>query len=185
VSKSSKDIITPDRKDLVAMLKRIAKREKNNRGKDTQLSTILNQIAVTLHYKNWSMFHRDAVSMPDDRFSTLESQVKMFPEVQEFLKTQAIDKEAATNEMQEFVESKFTPLIEFAYHDSESVNGYSWPDVDLNIQLQEEFDHKYPTELIEEVARDMELDRGPWGVEDYDDDTDDHDSEPDADGAAP
>lgn len=167
-----------DRAALVELLKRVAKREKarlrNDELEEVQLSTLLDQIAVSLGYRNWSQFHKDAFRMPEDRFSALVARVSAFPEVQEFECYSALDKDAARLEMREYVEGKFTQLIEFAFYDSESENGFAWPSVDLHEELEAEFGERFPSELIAEVASDMEVNDGPWGVEDYgDDDRDD------------
>jgi hypothetical protein len=122
-------------------------------------------IATTLGYDNWSLFHRDVGRMTDAHFAKIDAKVRAFPEIQEFLTDRAIDKKAATEEMREWVESNFTRLVEFAFYDPESENGYAWPSVDLNEELQNEFDGKYPDDLISEVANDLEVDEGPWGDE--------------------
>lgn len=43
--------------------------------------------------------------------------------------------------------------------------------------MEAEFGEEYPFELIEAVADEMEVDRGPWGVEDYGDDGGDRESD--------
>lgn len=101
------------------------------------------------------------------RFATIRSQVEKSSLIAPYLlELQIFDPEAARDEMCEWVRSRFTRLIEFAYYDSESENGYSWPDVDINMELQEEFDQQFPSNLIEEVASYLECE-GPWGEEDY------------------
>lgn len=69
--------------------------------------------------------------------------------------------------MTKWVERNFTPPIEFAYYDNESENGYSWADEDLVEALRDEFSDRYPSALIEEVGSDLEVNQGPWGIEDY------------------
>ncbi|CAJ3407467.1 Uncharacterised protein [Burkholderia pseudomallei] len=168
-----------DRAALLELLKRVAKREKARRRdeefKEVQLSSLLDKIAASLGYRNWSLLHKDAIRMPADRFAALKAQAHGFPDVQEFQRYGTLDKEAARLEMREYVEGNFTQLIEFAFYDSESENGFAWPSVDLHEELGAEFGERFPPELIAEVASDMELNDGPWGIEDYgDDDRDDH-----------
>lgn len=171
-----------NRAALIELLKRVAKREKtqlrDEEFEEVQLSTVLDQIAVTLGYRNWSLLHKDAIRMPTGRFSALAARVSDFPEVQEFQRYNALDKEAARSEMREYVEGNFTRLIEFAFYDSESENGFAWPSADLRDELEAEFGERFPPELIAEVASDMEVNDGPWGIEDYGDD-DRHGREPD------
>jgi hypothetical protein len=170
-----------NRAALLSLLKRVAKREKarllDEEFEEVQLATLLNKIAASIGYRNWSLLHKDALPMPDDRFSALAARVSAFPEVRAFQlqRSHTVDKEAAREEMREYVEGNFTRLIEFAFYDSESENGFAWPSVDLHEELGAEFGERFPSELIAEVADDMELNDGPWGIEDYgDDERDDH-----------
>ncbi|RQS83435.1 hypothetical protein DF032_05740 [Burkholderia seminalis] len=167
---------------LIELLKRVAKREKTRLRDDefetVQLSTLLDQIAVSLGYRNWSLLHKDVIRMPENRFSDLATRVSNSPEVQDFQRYESLDKEVARSEMREYVEGSFTRLIEFAFYDSESENGFAWPSVDLHEELEAEFGDRFPSELIAEVASDMEVSDGPWGVEDYGDDDDRDDHEP-------
>ena len=80
-----------------------------------------------------------------------------------------IDAQAARQEMENWVRKNYSRLVDFAFFDRESENGYAWPSVELNEELQEEFSDQYPYELIEEVAIDLEMNNGPWGIENYGD----------------
>ncbi|PMS15816.1 hypothetical protein C0Z18_25385 [Trinickia dabaoshanensis] len=94
----------------------------------------------------------------------MAARVPAFPEVQvfEFQRGHAFDKEAAREEMREYVEGNFTRLIEFAFYDSESENDFARPSVDLQKELGAGFGKLFPSELIAEVASDMEMNEGPW-----------------------
>lgn len=79
------------------------------------------------------------------------------------------DDAPARQAMEAWFRGKYTPLIDFAFYDPESENGFAWDDVDPHAELREEFEGKYPIELIKQVADGL-LDEGPWGIEDYGDD---------------
>lgn len=67
-------------------------------------------------------------------------------------------------EMLDFVHQHFEPLVNFAPLDNESETGYAWPEVDLQQELQDNFDHRFPyADFIEHFATNLELSRGPWG----------------------
>lgn len=76
------------------------------------------------------------------------------------------DEEAARQEMSDWVRNTFTPLIDFAFYEKESENGFEWPDVDISDELQSEFGEKYPIDFILKVAAEL-YDEGPWGLEDH------------------
>jgi hypothetical protein len=167
VSKAQNPDIPKDREPLIKLIKRVAKKEQKSRVYDeVSLSTLLDRVAKALGYSNWSLFHKDVVKMSDARFDEIDKRVRSFPQVQSFIAEGKIDREAAKDEMREWVESNFTPLIEFAFYDNEAQNNFAWPSVDLYDELRDQFFGTYPDVLIDEVAGDMELNQGPWGVED-------------------
>lgn len=158
---------TPTRRTrLIELIKRIAKHQNKQQTSPLPLSKLLDQEAVSFGYKNWSLFHRDIGRMPDSLFAVIDAKVKKSPGAQEIAERKSIKQAAATEEMQSFVRLKYARLIDFAYLDSESENGYAVPSVDILDQLASEFGGSIPDELIESVAAEMEED-GPWGVENY------------------
>jgi len=173
VSEFPSDQSLVSRDQLVSILKRLARIELNSRRElnieeePTKLSTILDEIAEGLAYKNWSLFSKDVFATSEAHFNELRSKILESPECQDFIRRQSIDENEATLEMHGYVKRTFKPLVEFAFHDSESENGYAWPEVDLTTALEEEFGHLYPHDLIHTVAIDLEVDQGPWGEEDY------------------
>ena len=164
--------IPADRADFIAKLKRVAKAAKRLRYPNAQLSELHDKIAKVAGYNNWSVLHRDILRMPQKRFEELEAALSQRLEQEVSLNKRAreFDRQAAIEEMETWVKANFTPLVEFAFRDSESETGYAWPDEEINYALQEEFSDRYPDDLIEEVATDLEIDYGPWGREDYGDD---------------
>jgi hypothetical protein len=157
------------REELIKALKRAAKIQKK-KFSDLKLSYILDQIAAASGYNNWSLLHKDICNMSTASFQKLEAHFLLqlaieFPPKAQVLSAQ--EESIAVSAMRTWVEGKFTRLIEFAYHDSESENGYSWADEDISYALQEEFSEQYPLDLIEKVAADLEVNHGPWGIEEY------------------
>lgn len=156
------------REALVELLKDATKAEvKRQRaaGQVVQLSALLDAAAKNLEYRNWSLLHKDVMRMTDDKFGKFEDLVSSIPEIQEYrVRTPAL-KDAAISAMRKFVEANFSPLSHYAFHDSESETGYAAPEVELIHELDDEFGHLYPHELLLEVAQDLELDQGPWGRE--------------------
>jgi len=158
------------REDLLVRLKRFAKQQKNTHP-GQKLSHFQDMTAKMFGYANWSMLHKHFLEASDSQFSAMANKVRSHPALGQIFigaKTPtSIEPTAAKDEMREWVRRKFTPLIDFALYDNESENGFAWPDIDLNEELQDQFADKYPLELIEEVALNLEMNHGPWGVEDY------------------
>ena len=155
---------------VIEKIKRAAKNIRRADPTQTQ-SKALDQVAAMLGYNNWSMLSKHVHQLKPGALAIYLDDLYQNPKLASLLppKQPPFDPVAATEEMRTWVEGKFTRLVEFAFHDNESETGYAWPDEDINNALQEEFDHIYPFELIEEVAVELELD-GPWGIEDYGDD---------------
>lgn len=155
------------RQALIAVLKRFAKHGKKDQP-GYQLAWFQNKIANEFGYNNWALLHKHIAKMPEQQFDTFNKTVRNHPEIEFFVRDKAvkvIDVPSARDEMRRWVKLTYSPLIQFAFHDSESENGYSWPDVDIVYELQAEFGDKYPEELIEEVAGKLEAEEGPWGIE--------------------
>ena len=161
---------TNSREELLARLKRFAK-QKMNANSGPKLSHFQNITAEMLGYNNWSMLHKHFINASDSQFSALMDLVRNHPTLGQIsvgAKTPAsIEPMDAEDEMRAWVRRKFTPLIDFAFYDSESENGFAWADEDLNDALQDQFGDKYPLDLIEKVALALEQNEGPWGIEDY------------------
>lgn len=155
---------------VIEKLKRVAKNVRRANPTQTQ-SKALDQVAAMLGYNNWSMLSKHVHQLKAAGLAIYHDGLYQHLKLANLLppKQPPFDPVAAAEEMRTWVEGKFTRLIEFAYYDKESETGYAWADEDINNALQEEFDHIYPIELIEEVAVELELD-GPWGIEDYGDD---------------
>jgi hypothetical protein len=157
---------------VIEKLKRVAKRLRKESPSLTQAKA-LDQVASLLGYLNWSLLNKHVGKMSWLELSNFHDSLYQRPNMESKLPPQysSVDSDDAIAEMKVWVEGKFTRLVEFAYHDSESENGYAWDDEDLDNALQEEFAHKYPYELIQKAAVELEMD-GPWGIEAYGDDED-------------
>jgi hypothetical protein len=161
--------ITPDL--IIEKLKRVAKLGRRASPSMSQ-SQVLDKIAVALGYNNWSLLTKHLNKMDDSQLSDFHDGLYQNPKFKEYLPPifPPFERADAVEEMTTWIERKFTPLIDFAYYDNESENGFSWADEDLVEALQDEFSDRYPAALIEEVGSDLEVNRGPWGIEDYGDD---------------
>lgn len=162
--------ITPDY--VLEKLKRAAKKLRQADPSLAQ-SKALDKVAALLSFNNWSLLSKHVQKMAGLSLIMFHDDLYQRPKLLALLppKHPSFDPAAAAEEMKDWVERNFTRLNEFAYFDNESPTGFSWPDEDISNALQEEFDHVYPFELIERVAVELELD-GPWGIEDYGDDSD-------------
>jgi hypothetical protein len=157
---------------LLSRLRRIAKMIKAD-NPPWQLAQAQNLVAVRLGFKNWSLLHKFLASASPLLVESVEGAAKKDIVLASYLERMApLDLEAARDEMEEWVRSNLSPLINFAFYDNESENGFAWQDEDLSNELQQEFSEKYPLELIEKVALDLEMSEGPWGYEDYGSDSD-------------
>lgn len=157
---------------ILAKLKRVAKKLRQANASLTQAKA-LDQVAAMLGFNNWSLVSKHVNSLAGYRLSLFHEGLYERKNLDGLLPPQFpdFDEDEAAEVMRTWVEGNFTRLIEFAYYDNESENGFGWPDEDISNALQEEFDGVYPLELIEKVAVDIEMD-GPWGIEDYGDDSD-------------
>jgi len=158
---------------LLQYLKRVAKINKKEDSLGASLSTHQNSIAVALGYQNWSVLHKNLGGRSSYQVGGVVNRIlqhKNLGRKVEIMSKRTVNVKDATQEMQDWARTKYTPLVEFAYYDSESPNGYSWPEVDMALELSEEFGGKFPDELIEQVGYDLDASEGPWGLEDYGDD---------------
>ena len=158
---------------ILNKLKRAAKtvRRANPSVKQSQA---LDAVANLLGFNNWSLVSKHVNSMTPLHAVIFDTGLYALPKLAAILAPQfpPFNRDSAIEEMRDWVRGKYTPLVEFAFHDNESETGYAWPDEDLSEGLQDMFGDKYPFELINEVAQDMEIDQGPWGIEDYGHDED-------------
>lgn len=154
-----------DRASLIKALKQAAKMG-NKAQSQKGLSELQDLIAVTFGYGNWSMLHKNLASMTDAQFEALKLKMVLHSKLGPFLQTipSVFDAKAARLEMRDWVRGRYTPLIDFAYYDKESSNGFAWPDVDLHDELRDQFDGTFPEDLIASVAGELE-ENGPWGIE--------------------
>jgi hypothetical protein len=156
--------------ELLDLLRRSAKHSKKQAVIDRPLSLYLDQIAIALGFNNWSRLHKKLEPMGWWNSSDINSLVLKLPQIGAYVSAKAVKKivlEEAIETMESWARSKYTPLIEFAYRDNESSTGYGWPDVDMAEELKEEFLGQFPEDLIEKVGNDLDVDEGPWGIEDY------------------
>ena len=149
-------------------LKFAARRIRRRNNSFTQ-AMVLDSIANRLSFNNWSLLHKTIVKSGESYLLDFHDHMYQHSSLLEFLPEQFahVDRDAATEEMKVWIEQKYTRLVDFAFLDRESENGFAWPSVDLSEELSEEFYRYYPYDLIDEVAVEMEMDGGPWGIEDY------------------
>jgi hypothetical protein len=156
--------------DLLDLLRRFAKANKKVDSSGRALSWHQDQVAISLGFKNWSLLHKHLAAARWSETRRVLNQALEKPGMGEFIEVHAvrtIDEDEAIAEMRRWVRSTYTPLIDFAFYDNESETGFSWPAVELVLELSAEFSGRYPHDLIEKVGNDMELDQGPWGLEEY------------------
>lgn len=154
-------------------LKRVAKQGRRENAALSQAEA-LDMIAVALGYNNWSLLSKAVQKMDNMQLREFYDGLHQNPKFAEYLPPifPSYDKEEAIEEMKAWVKEQFTPLVEFAYFESEAENGFAWPEEDLVCALNEEFDDRFPFSLIEEVGIDLEVNYGPFGKEDYGDNDD-------------
>jgi hypothetical protein len=156
--------------DLIKLLKRFAKNAKSMGQSDQPLAQHQNQVARWLGFANWSLLYRHLDGLVGSKFQELLYRALRHQVLGDFIVDKAVRTVVvvdAVATMKAWTRETYTPLVNFAFYDSEAENGYSWPDVDLAYELEEEFGGRFPPELIQEVAIELELEDGPWGLEDY------------------
>ena len=157
--------------DFLELLKRYAKSAKKADPDGKSLSWHQDAIAIGLGFKNWSMLHKHIASITWSAMLDLKDLVLMKPGLGEYIEartSRTIDTEEATEMMKSWARRKYSRLIDFAFYDAESENGFGWPDVDMAAELQDEFGGLFPNDLIVKVGNDLDVDEGPWGLEEYD-----------------
>ena len=128
------------------------------------------QIAVSLGYKSFALLHKFVQSADFLAWDDLRDKARRKAGLGDFIKERAVrtvDRDKAIETMRDWARRKYTPLIEFAFYDNESENGFGWPDVDMAEELANEFAGQYPDKLIQKVGNDLDVDEGPWGLEEY------------------
>lgn len=161
--------------DLLDLMRRYAKMVKKTNPAGKPLGWHQNEIAISLAFKNWSMLHKHVAPIKWTYVDHVLDLVLKKPGLGQFVEDHAvktIDEDEGTDTMKDWARAKYTPLIDFAFYDNESPNGFSWPDVDMAEELREEFSGQYPDDLIESVAHYLEINNGPWGLDNRDDDFD-------------
>lgn len=153
--------INPLRRYLIGTAKWAAKRMRQDSPPSTH-SVRLDRIAVLAGRPNWSVLARHIDRADGDELARIAR--KLCPR---FRSWGFADFDGAEDLMRDWATRTFTPLIDFAYYDKESGNGYAWPSVELADELYGEFAEICSDELIESVARTLEASNGPWGIEDY------------------
>jgi len=165
--------------DLLDLMRRYAKMVKKADQAGKPLGWHQNEIAISLAFKNWSMLHKHLAPIKWTYIDHVLDLVLKKPNLGQFVEEHAvktIDEDEGADTMKAWARSKYTPLIDFAFYDNESSNGFSWPDVDMAEELREEFNGQYPDELIESVAHALEINGGPWGLDNrYDGDDESED----------
>ncbi len=160
-----------DLEGFVDLLKRFAKR--NQKANGGQLAHYLDAVASSFGYSNWSMLHKHARRMNDREFSSIFNKALEHADIGPFMEactTKAVNEADAVREMQDWARENYSRLIDFAFYDNESETGFSWPAVDMADELAAEFSDRFPLDLIVKVGNDLDVDEGPWGLEDYGDD---------------
>lgn len=156
--------------DLLDLLRRFAKTNKKADPIGKSLSWHQDQVAISLGFKNWSLLHKHLATGDWSEVDKALTLALKKPELGEFVEVhavRAIDEDVATDKMRDWARRKYTPLIEFAFYDNESETGFGWPAVDMAEELAEEFSGQYPDDLILKVGNELDVDEGPWGLEEY------------------
>lgn len=159
--------------ESISLLKRIAKQAQTSDTSGNALAWHQDRVAHSLGFKNWSLLHKHLDGLAGSALDLIIRQVlkrKDLGPAFSKLAVRTIVVEDAVEEMQSWARKNYTPLIEFAYYDNESPTGFGWPDVVMAEELGAEFEGRFPFELIQQVGNDLDVDEGPWGVEDYGDD---------------
>lgn len=166
MSESNSPSLVGDSETILSVLKRVAKAAKNTGDGAQQLSFYQNSLAVAFGYPNWSVLHKNLASMSENKLAHIWAQMMSDPGVQDILVNTPHFVDAARDKMRAYVETRFARLIEFAFFDNESENGFDTRSQNLYVLLQEEFFDQIPEGLIEQVAEELEME-GPWGIEYY------------------
>lgn len=169
VTFSTLDYVTAPK--FVALLKRYIKSTKTQGEEKRKLAWHQDQLAQKLGYQNWSVLHKNVAQMGWYELVGPEGVAKKLPALWEFVvmaTSTTIVVEDAVDTMKTWARAKYTPLVDFAYLDSESSTGYAWPSVEMEEELASEFAGQFPDDLIQKVGYQLDGEEGPWGLEKYD-----------------
>ena len=158
--------------ELISLLKRFAKRAKATDSTGRPLAWHQDSVSHLLGFNNWSLLHKHVDGLVGSPFDLVVRKVLDHEELGDFVSESAVRTVAmddAVEEMESWARKKYTPLVEFAYYDNESPTGYSWPEVEMADEIANEFEGRYPLDLIIKVGNALDVDEGPWGLEDYGD----------------
>jgi hypothetical protein len=162
---------TVSRDELISLLARAAKVAKRADPSGQQLAVHQNAVAQKLGYKNWSLLHKDVQGASWSNLADIRHRIRSQSELGPMLSTwtvRTIDEDDAVRAMKAWARSKYTPLVNFAFRDNESPTGYSWPSVEMEEELMDEFAGQYPDDLILKTGYELDGEEGPWGLEKYD-----------------
>ncbi len=163
------------------LMRQYAKKRKKADAAGNALAWHQDQIAISLGFKNWSLLHKHLAPVKWPWQDHVLDLALKKPGLGQFIEDHAvktIGEDEAIETMEDWARRKYTPLIEFAFYDNESENGFSWPSVEMAEELSSEFAGQYPDDLIEKVGNDLDVDEGPWGLDDRDGVDDDFDEAP-------
>lgn len=158
------------RQGFIGAVKKLATKIKKQ--SDNTHSEILDWIAVRFGFNNWSLFQNHIPISSNQHFAEMQAKFEnmkssVFAALQsaESDSIEEVDDSFGKEVMESWVRRKFTPLVDFAYYDPESENGYAWDSEDIFQELMDRFDGTYSESLIQEVAANLEVNHGPWGRE--------------------
>lgn len=152
--------------ELLDLVKRFAKQAKASDPGAHQLSYHHDKVAISLGFNNWSLLHKHVMGMNWSARSDFRSLVGGKPVLGQFMYDHAMKTivvEDAIKTMKDWARQKYMQLANFAYLDNESENGFSWPSVDMDDELIDEFIGDFPEDLIRQVGYDLDGEEGPWG----------------------
>lgn len=156
--------------DLISLLRRFAKCEKRADKAERTLAWHQDRVSHLLGFKNWSLLHKHIQGLVGRPLDLVVRKVLDHESLGDFVSefaVRTVAEDVAVEQMKAWARKKYTPLIEFAYHDNESPTGYCWPEVYMAEELASEFEGKFPLDLIVKVGNVLDATEGPWGLEDH------------------
>lgn len=106
-----------------------------------------NNLAISLGFNNWSMLHKHLAPVKWPWQGHVLDLALKKPGLGQFIQDHAletIDEDEGTQTMKSWARGKYSRLIDFAFYDSESENGFSWPEVDMVGEVGDQFGGQYP-----------------------------------------